>query len=131
MDEAFGDLPGKRKMAPRHDISEFLKQWAALEPHRCRHEAGDVWVLTLQSPPGNTPPSLACDVITFHGVGRVEDVIREAVNMREGWTVTLNFDRNEETFSARVEDENATHYTGLVSLNPGVALLSAYLMAIN
>ena len=117
-------------MATNHDINIFLARWAAVEPKRCQHVQGDHWMLWLEAPPADASSEQVYDVITFHGVGRIEDVIQEAVGQRPGWSAVLQFDRKEETFSARVTNGAGHTFDGLTSLNPGVSLLSAYLDAL-
>lgn len=108
------------------DIHPYLERWQHIEPHRCSHDRGDFWVFHSNQHEGGT----RCDVVSFHGVGIVEDIIGECILGRAGWSHELLFDRNEETFSASVSTEEGRLYEGVSSLNPGIALLSAYLAAL-
>ena len=108
------------------EIHPYLVRWQAPEAQRCTHDEGDFWVFHFTD--DQTP--IRCDVISFHGVGVVEDVIGSCIDKRTGWHHDLRFDREQETFSASVTTANGKSIEGEVSLNPGIALLSAYLGAL-
>ena len=60
-------------------------------------------------------------------MGVIEDLIKACVGERTGWNYQLDFDREEELFLGRVTDAIGNTYIGLESLNPGIAILTAYL----
>lgn len=112
------------------DIHTYLNEWHSMEPKRSTFVGGDRWTFhfgSLSTPPVEYPPALTCDVITVHGVGVIEDLIKACIKERDGWRFDLLFDREEEVFSGQVTDSKNSQYTGLESLNPGIALLTAYL----
>ena len=113
------------------DINEYLERWQALEPHRCTHDEDDFWLFHFDASRNAEPSTRRCDVISFQGVGTVEDLIAECVANRIGWSHELLFDRDAETFSSLVVTGDGRIFEGEVSLNPGISLLSAYLQAIN
>ena len=112
------------------DIHPYLERWHMLEPHRCKHDTGDYWLLAFASASGPSEGWRRYDVISFQGVGAIEDLIAECVGDRPGWTCRVNFDRDAETFTGFVVVSDRL-FEGEESLNPGIALLSAYLKALN
>lgn len=112
------------------DIHTYLNEWQSMEPQRSTFAGGDRWTFhfgSLSTLPPGYPPSITCDVITVHGVGVIEDLTKACIEEREGWSFDLTFDREEEVFSGHVTDGKNVQYTGLESLNPGIAILTAYL----
>ena len=112
------------------DIHTYLDEWHTVEPNRCTFIDADHWTFHfggLSEPPKEYPSTLTCDVISVHGVGVIEDLIKACVHERNGWAYQLDFDRDEELFLGSVSDAQGNRYTGLESLNPGIALLTAYL----
>ena len=112
------------------DIHSYLNEWHAIEPNRCAFIEGDNWKFHfngLSNIPDEYPQELTCDVISVHGVGVIEDLIKACVAERTDWTYQLDFDREEEIFLGLVVDALGNKYIGLDSLNPGIALLTAYL----
>ena len=115
------------------DIHMYLHEWRQVEPNRCTFVGEDKWVFHYEGlpiPAGETGADLACDVITVHGVAVIEDLLKACIEDRDGWTYALNFDREEELFHAQVIMENGVSFSGLESLNPGIAMLTAYLNAL-
>ena len=112
------------------DIHPYLERWQAIEPLRCSHYRDDFWLFTFDAEGTGKFKTHRCDVISFHGVGIVEDLVSQCIQNRPGWTYTLKFDRDAETFSAVVFVANGTPVRGEESLNPGISLLSAYLQAL-
>ena len=112
------------------DIHTYLNEWHSIEPQRCTFVGEDRWTFHiggLSSIQETYPTDQTCDVITVHGVGVIEDLIKASVSERNGWSYQLNFDREEELFLGQITDEQGNCYIGLESLNPGIALLTAYL----
>lgn len=112
------------------DIHTYLHEWHSFEPHRCTLIEGDLWFFSfsnLTPLPQNYPGEITCDVTSLHGVGIIEDLIKACIDHRKHWSYALKFDRSEEFFQGFVTDASGTKYTGLDSLNPGIALLTAYL----
>lgn len=110
------------------DIHLFLEEWNALEPDRCvRENEDDFWIFRFEQPQEPENHRVRCDVVSVHGVGIVEDLVAECIRGRPGWSFDLIFDREDELFGAQITVSDGTAYTGLESLNPGIALLSAYL----
>ncbi|MEM8484052.1 MAG: hypothetical protein AAF564_00825 [Bacteroidota bacterium] len=107
------------------DIHPYLKRWTDLESLYCKHIDEDQWQFTFAN-----GAQITCDVVSFHGTGTIEDLIKERVTRRKGWAITLTFDRDEETFSAHLDTPQQYGITGQTSLNPSIALLSAYLRAL-
>ena len=108
------------------DIHLFLEEWNTIEPNRCSYLHEDFWQFHFDKPGTDRDALVRCDVISVHGVGIIEDLVVECIQARHGWTYRLEFDREEELFVAYVSDTKQT-YMGLESLNPGIAMLSAYL----
>lgn len=112
------------------DIHTYLDEWHSIEPNRCVFVKGDFWRFhfnDLSKPVKEYPSELTCDVISVHGVGVIEDLIKACVDERTGWQYTLEFDREEELFLGHITHSSGNRYMGLESLNPGIALLTAYL----
>ena len=109
------------------DIHVFLAEWNAFEPHRCLQRKGDYWEFQFDQPRDDDKKQVICDVISVRGVGVIEDLVKECIEQRQGWSHELIFDRSEELFLAHVTTDNNVTYNGLESLNPGIAILSAYL----
>ena len=107
------------------DIHPYLEIWRNLEPALCEKIHNDIWQFTFKD-----NMVIRCDVVSFHGTGIIEDLISETIGDREGWSYSLTFDRASESFSAAVTIAEGKTYDGLVSLNPGISLLSAYLRAL-
>ncbi len=107
------------------DIHPYLTSWSVLESICCKHLKGDNWQFTFSN-----GSQLACDVVSFHGTAVIEDLIKERVDHRKGWTITLSFDRDAETFTAYVGLPDEQSIAGQSSLNPSIAMLSAYLLAL-
>lgn len=107
------------------DIHPYLECWTNLEPAYCKHIEEDRWQFKR-----NNGTQIDCDVVSFYGTGTIEDVIKERVGARTGWRISLNFDRKAETFTAHLGIPQHREITGQASLNPGIALLSAYLRAL-
>ena len=108
------------------DIQPYLERWQALESNRCKPDKDDFWFFYFD----DDQPPIRCDIVSFHGVGVIEDLIARCIQHRPGWQHELLFDREEETFSARFIDHQGTVFQGTVSLNPGISLLSGYLKAL-
>ena len=112
------------------DIHTYLNEWRNLEPHRLDFAGEDRWTFhfsSLTPPPLTWPEGQTCDVIAVYGVGVIEDFIKACIEERDGWAYKLTFDREEELFSGHVITDKNVQYTGMESLNPGIALLTAYL----
>ncbi len=107
------------------DIHPYLQRWTDLESLYCKHIEEDSWQFTFEN-----GAQVTCDVVSFHGTGTIEDVIKERVTDRKGWTISLNFDRLTETFIAHLDTPHQYGIAGQASLNPSIALLSAYLLAL-
>ena len=106
------------------DINPYLELWGTLEPNRCKRLEADIWQLQFES-----EETITCDVVSFQGAGAVEDLLKETIDARAGWSYNLAFDRDMEIFRASVTSTSSTH-AGLLSLNPSIALLTAYLNAL-
>ena len=107
------------------DIHPYLHQWAHVEAACCQPLQDDTWQFTFAN-----GKSVTCDVVSFHGTGTIEDLVKEQVQLRTGWSINLVFDRQTETFTAYVNTPYRHNVAGKTSLNPSISLLSAYLRAL-
>ena len=107
------------------DIHPYLHTWSNLAPNLCKHVDDDLWQFTFSD-----ATVIICDVVSFHGTATIEDLIKETIQQRSGWKYELTFDRTAETFSAQVSTTPHASFRGQESLNPSIALLSAFLRAI-
>jgi len=112
------------------DIHTYLDEWHSIEPNRCAFVKGDLWKFhfnDFSEPVKEYPSELTCNVMSFYGVEVIEDLIKACVDERTGWQYKLEFDRDEELFLGYITHADGNRYMGLESLNPGIALLTAYL----
>lgn len=107
------------------DLHPYLVTWSNLAPRICKHIQDDIWQFTFSG-----KKIVECDVVSFHGTGMVEDLVKEEIAQRAGWLYAITYDRVSESFSAQVTIPSNHSYAGHVSLNPSIALLSAYLHAL-
>lgn len=114
------------------DLYPYLVTWSNLEPAICKQVNDEEWQFTFENNKSETlhQSTITSEVESVYGAGLIEDLIAECVNKRAGWSYELRFDRLEETFTAYVSTTPEVYAAGLESLNPSIALLTAYLRAL-